>query len=246
MQSSNTLRSTEDPSQPSKNLPLSLPTTESPSNRVLDTSTGHTGSSYPLEPTGSNLRISNDPLSTRIVKEDITLVIKEKYLHPDSFLVTIAGTDELVFHVKGKLVSWSGSKKMRDVNGSHIFSMSVDTASTYLSMYLRDLRDNSIYSLRKKGFLPGFGRGTILVWKGKDMAGEPSFEITSNGKRQDATVVDRASGTTMASIKRKLFGARRLVTGLDTYVLTVNAGNDAALVTMLAVCFDEQYTEGLA
>lgn len=170
--------------------------------------------------------------------------MSEKVLAPDSFLVSDRSTKQPLFEVKGMLLSFEGQKSLLDPAGDKLLVMHVDPTSLLSNTFLTDLRTSMRFLVRKKGFLPGRGRGTLQMFLDGQERTEPVVEVVSNASRTSATVVDCGSGRVVASLTRKGFTAKRVFTGLDSYTFDVQPGVDIPFVVMLAVCFDEQYTEG--
>lgn len=171
-----------------------------------------------------------------------TYKIEERYTAPDSFKIQDASTKELVYEIKGKLVSFHGNKKMLDAKGNILFSMVADSISRDYRMVLKDHRTNNIYFVKKKGLLKG--RGTLQVFLGTDETASPIHEITTNLSRSDSNIKSTRTGELLANIQRKTLTAKRLFSGLDSYIVRVEPESNAELMIMLTVCFDEQYTEG--
>jgi alkaline phosphatase D len=58
-----------------------------------------------------------------------------------------------------------------------------------------------------------------------------------------ADITDSKSGQIVARIDRKLFNARDLFGGQQTYVVSVAQGVDLALMVAMCICLDERRNE---
>lgn len=169
--------------------------------------------------------------------------MSEKVLAPASFFVSDRVTKQTLFEVKRKPFSFEAQKSLLDPAGDKLFVMHVDPTSLLTNTFLTDLRTGIRFLVRKKGFLPSRGRGTLQMFLDGQQNTGPVVEVVSNASRTNATVVDCASGRVLASVSRKGLTPKRFFTGLDSYTFDVQPGVDIPLVVMLAVCYDEQYTE---
>lgn len=170
--------------------------------------------------------------------------MEERLFAPDSFFIKSVPTNADVFVCKGKAISFEGEKRLFDMAGTALFFMTHQFNSVRQFQVLLDKRNGDIYSVMKKGFWPGRGRGTLLVRSGKGKGGNVVLEVKSNASRSESEIWK--DGNLVAKTERSLLGGKRLSTGLDSYKLRVETGFDVPLAIMLTVCIDEQYTEGLA
>lgn len=67
--------------------------------------------------------------------------------------------------------------------------------------------------------------------------------MTGNWLDTTADIVDAASGAVAARIDRKLFNARELLLGHQTYHVTIAPGVDVALIIAMCVCLDATQNE---
>lgn len=194
---------------------------------------------------------SNSVTSTTSISDNATttpqkFVIKEKILRPDCLDVFKVPSEEVVYTIKGKVLHRDGEKVMLDSrDNSRVFKMTEDINSWRQKMYMYDYRDNTVYNVRKAGFLPGKGRNILKVFRGKESdGGTHIMDIITNSIRTRFRVEELASGESIATVVRKPFAVRRLLAGRDIYNLTVNSATaDLPFIFMLVVSMDEQYSD---
>ena len=58
-----------------------------------------------------------------------------------------------------------------------------------------------------------------------------------------ADITNVKTGQPVARIDRQMLNARELLTGQQTYVVTVAQGVDLALITAMCICLDERRNE---
>ena len=151
-------------------------------------------------------------------------------------------TDALV--IKGKLIDFYGRKIIQDLNENPLLYTSQNVTAVLQQTFFYNEEKKPVFLLRKKGFIRG--RGTLHLWKGDSDQGEPFLEIKArNIVKTEFEIKEIETGEVWALVKRNL-GGRRLVTGLDTYQVTLNPGFDLVLVSAIVASIDEQYTEGNA
>lgn len=98
-------------------------------------------------------------------------------------------------------------------------------------------------TLRKKGFIPGFGTSTIQAWAGPTDDGSPYLEIKGDFLRKNFAITEKGSGRTMATVMKKSFNLANLLLEKDSYVIRVEPGVDTALFVFFVVAADEQYRD---
>lgn len=164
---------------------------------------------------------------------------------PNSCVIKRLSDGVELYHVDGKHVSVNGVRTMYDTKtGEALYSLTLLPYETQQHMVLHDIRQKVDYTMHKKGFLPGFGRGTVLVWKGPEDVGDALYEMTSDLMRRTGTIFENESRKVLGAIERPVF-ENPGPGGVDHYSLKVVEGGDMAFVAMLSICFDEQYTEGI-
>lgn len=176
----------------------------------------------------------------------IELKLQEKVfsLSGDAFSIKNVVTKEPMFKVSGNAFSFKDSKALKDLNGSPIYKMSEVILSLRGRMHITDPGTKQIIlTLRKKGFISGFGGGTVQAWRGGNDEGEPYLECKGNFLKKDFDIRDLKSGRIIAAIKRKSFSVQNLLFEKDTYVIRIEPGVDVALMVMFVIAVDEQYRD---
>lgn len=181
-----------------------------------------------------------------IPQSPVEFKMKEKVfsLSGDSFSVTRVDTGQPAFQVKGKALSLKDSKALLDMSGNAIYKMSESLFSLRGRMAITDAQTKQpVVNLRKKGFIPGFGTKTIQAWPGDKEDGPPYLEVQGDFFRRDFKIVEKASGRSLATIRRKSLNMANLLLEKDSYVIRVEPGVDAALMVFFVVAADEQYRD---
>lgn len=73
-----------------------------------------------------------------------------------------------------------------------------------------------------------------------------AFEMVCDALRGEARVIDVEKNDVQAIIRRSKLSPRKMMTGLDNYTVLVMPGVYIPFIIMMVVCFDEEYTEGIA
>lgn len=87
------------------------------------------------------------------------------------------------------------------------------------------------------------GTSTIQAWRGASDEGEPHLECKGDFLRKDFAIRESRTGRALATVKRKSFTLSNILLEKDTYVIRIEAGTDAALLTFLVIAVDEQYRD---
>lgn len=172
--------------------------------------------------------------------------LKEKAfsLSGDSFSVKRTDTGAEAFKVKGNALSFRDSKQLLDPNGQSIYKMTEALLTVRGRMHITDSASKQpVITLRKKGFIPGFGTSTIQAWRGGTDDGTPYMEVKGDFLRKDFTIKEVATGRVLATVKRKSLTLTNILLEKDTYVIRVEPGQDAALMVFFVVAADEQYRD---
>ena len=165
-------------------------------------------------------------------------------LSGDSFSIKRTDTKEAVFRVKGNAFSFRDSKTIMDLKENPIYKMQESIVSLRGRMQILDAATRApVITLRKKGFITGFGTGTIQAWTGASDDGAPTYEIKGDFFKKDFVIREIATGASVAQIRRKSFGLSNIVFEKDSYVIRVEPGRDAALIVFFVVAVDEQYRD---
>ncbi|KAF2736849.1 DUF567-domain-containing protein [Polyplosphaeria fusca] len=178
-----------------------------------------------------------------IAQKTETLVLKEKVLSltGDSFHIKLAdGTP--VFQVEGKVMSISGRKTFRDMQGNHMFDICKEHFHLHTTFAIKDPSDNKIMEVKSKFQVFGSKAvGTFTSSSGK------AEELQMKGNFFDTTadITDEAQGGfVVARIDRKLLSGKDIFFGQQTYALQVAPGVDMALMAAMCICMDEKNNEG--
>lgn len=176
--------------------------------------------------------------------------LSEKITRPDCYDVK-SEDGSVVYSVTGRAISFEGKKTVDDKDGNRLFLIKEDTKTWLQKTYMHDYRTKQLYTLRKKAFLPWRGRDTLLVFRGDEKdGGVHVMNIKSNSIRSEFRI-SNTNGDVIATMERKAFTARRLVTGTDAYTISISATGaeagqeevDDAFIITLAVCIDEHYND---
>ncbi|KAH6685797.1 tubby C-terminal-like domain-containing protein [Plectosphaerella plurivora] len=176
-----------------------------------------------------------------VARQTETLILKEKLmsLSGDSFDICLANGQPLI-RVQGKLGTISGRKKVYDVGGKYLFDI-----------YKEHLHIHSTYAVEVEG------QGKIMEVKssfkliGSKMTASfksadgrsHSLTMSGNWLSTTADIIDESTGALVGRIDRKLFNAREIFGGQQTYALVVAPGVDMALMAALCICMDEKNNE---
>lgn len=184
--------------------------------------------------------------SRYVFNHPIELKLKEKFfsLSGDSFSIKNVANGESVFKIKGNAFSFKDSKALYDNDGNAIYKMSEAIISLRGRMQITDAATKQpVLTLRKKGFIPMLGTSTIQAWRGASDEGEPHLECKGDFLRKDFAIRESRTGRALATVKRKSFTLSNILLEKDTYVIRIEAGTDAALLTFLVIAVDEQYRD---
>lgn len=172
--------------------------------------------------------------------------LKEKPLSisGDTMKITRVDTGEESYKLKGNMMSIRECKTLLAADGTPLLQMTETLFSLRDRMQITNPETGEVlYTLRKKGFIPYIGTGTIQIWKGEKTEGDPFVEIKGNLMKKNFTIYDVESGESIAAVKRKFLNVSKILLDKDSYVLTVEPYCDATLLVMLTVALDEQYSD---
>ncbi|KAK4034292.1 tubby C-terminal-like domain-containing protein [Parachaetomium inaequale] len=169
-----------------------------------------------------------------------TLVLKERSF--DNFDINdLSGARWM--HIEGQIATIHGRKKVFDPRGNYLFDLvkellhwhttfSCETGTEPKQQYMQVKSKFSIFSSKANAtFTSTTGAPVTLSMKG-------------NWLDTTAEIVDPTTGAVAARIDRKLFNARELLLGRQTYHVTIAPGVDIALIIAMCVCLDEAQNEG--
>ncbi|KAK3296667.1 tubby C-terminal-like domain-containing protein [Chaetomium fimeti] len=174
-----------------------------------------------------------------IANQTVTLVLKEKSF--DDF--TIKGLDGMRWmHIEGKIASIHGRKKVFDPSGAHLFDIVKELLHWHATYNCEAEGGSRQYMQVKSKFSFFSSRANATFTTSQGMPAK--LAMTGNWMDTTADIVDTASGAVAARIDRKLFNARELFLGHQTYHVTIAPGVDVALIIAMCVCLDATQNEG--
>ncbi|OQE28373.1 hypothetical protein PENSTE_c003G09566 [Penicillium steckii] len=173
-----------------------------------------------------------------IATQPTTLVLKEKVLSisKDSFDIKLENGSSIL-KVNGAWPSFSGRKKVEDMNGNHLYDLRKEHLHIHTTYYMQDATESKICEVRSSLKIIGSNAAATFT---DIFDNEVTLRMTGNWFDRTANIVDDQSGQTVARIRRKLFQPRHIFFGQDTYIVTVAPGVDMALIAGLCICFDEK------
>lgn len=174
-----------------------------------------------------------------IAQQPETLVLKEKVisLTGDSFSIKLQnGTP--VFQVEGKVMSLSGRKTFRDMQGNHMFDIVKEHLHLHTTYAILSPDNKKIMEVKSKFSLLGskaYATFTSINGTAQKLLMKGNFFDSR------AEIVDEAlGGIVVGAIDRKLLSGKDIFFGQQTYALQVAPGVDMALMAALCICMDEK------
>ncbi|KAF2118951.1 tubby C-terminal-like domain-containing protein [Lophiotrema nucula] len=178
-----------------------------------------------------------------IAQKTETLVLKEHVLSlsGDSFSVKLAdGTP--VLQVEGKVMSISGRKTVRDMQGNHLFDICKEHFHIHATFAIKNPQDQKIMEVKSKFQL--LGSKAVATFTSSNGKAE-QLQMKGNWFDTSADITDEAQGgIVVARIDRKLLSGKDIFFGQQTYALQVAPGVDMALMVAMCICMDEKNNEG--
>lgn len=194
----------------------------------------------------SSAGVTSTAIGKYVYNQPVEYKLKEKLwsLSGDSFSVTQVSTGATAFKIKGTVLGFNDKKKILDPSGAPIYTMVESLLSLRGRMQISDSSTKeALVTLRKKGFIPMMGTGKILIWKGGTDEGEPWMQIKGDFLRKNFDFKEKATGRTLASVRRKSLTLSNILSEKDTYIIRVEAGVDTALFVFLVISIDEMYRD---
>ncbi|KAL2169552.1 hypothetical protein VTG60DRAFT_5945 [Thermothelomyces hinnuleus] len=175
--------------------------------------------------------------SHMMAQQSLTLVLKERAFD-DFHIMGLDGSRWM--HIEGKIASLHGRKKVYDFQGVNLFDIIKEHFHLHATFSCEDANQRQCMQVKSKFKLLGSEANATFT----TAAGVPAT-LTMRGNWFDtsADIVDAATGAVVARIDRKLFNARELLLGHQTYHVTIAPGADIALVVAMCVCLDEKRNE---
>ena len=172
-----------------------------------------------------------------------TIVLREKVLSlsGDSFEIKTA-QGQPILAVEGKVLSISGRKKVRDMQGNHLFSICKEHFHLHSTYVVEGPGGERIMEVKSSLKLIGSkATATFTSQSGKQEV------LTMRGNFLDtyADITDDAmNGFIVARIDRKILSGRDIFFGQQTYGVQIAPGVDMALIAAMCICLDEKNNEG--
>jgi len=170
-----------------------------------------------------------------------TLVLREKVmsLTGDSFEIKFANGQPFI-KVEGKVMSISGRKTVRDMQGQHLFDICKEHFHIHSTYGVEDASGKKIMEVKSKFQLMGSKAvATFTSHTGK----AESLVMKGNWFDTAADIVEEGTGVVVARIDRKVLSGRDMLFGQQTYALAVAPGVDKALMVGMCICMDEKNNE---
>ncbi|KAJ5358200.1 hypothetical protein N7541_005358 [Penicillium brevicompactum] len=173
-----------------------------------------------------------------IARDPQQIILKEKIfsLSGDSFDIKVADGTPLL-NVNGNRFSFTGRKKVEDLNGKHLFDIRKEHMHLHTTYLMEDPAGNKICEVRSSHKFIG-SKATAVFYDHYNK--ETTLIMEGNWSDHTATIVNEGTGQSVARISRKRFNPRHIIFGQDTYRVTVAPGVDMALIAGLCICFDEK------
>lgn len=131
-------------------------------------------------------------------------------------------------------------KTLKDDEDCALYVLSESNFQLREKQYIADAESGeTVFTLRKKGML--FDRNTTLVFAGDDDEGDPVYTIAGGFMEKEYDIKKADSEEVVCEVDRRPLS--NIVTDKDTYAISVEAGQDAALMIAFAVCIDEIYRD---
>ncbi|KAL2827114.1 tubby C-terminal-like domain-containing protein [Aspergillus pseudoustus] len=174
-----------------------------------------------------------------IAREEQRLVLKEKVLSlsGDSFEIKLENGMP-VLKVVGSVLSFSGRKRVEDMNGNHLYDLRKEHLHLHTTYVMEGPNGNKMCEVRSSYKI--IGSKATATYTDPQTGNAVNLVMQGNWMDHVAKIVNQQTGEPVASIFRKRFNARNLLFGQDTYIVSVAPGVDLALVAGLCICFDEK------
>ncbi len=176
------------------------------------------------------------------VEETTTFSMREKLadIDGDSFIIKDENGNE-VLEVSGNALSIRENKVLKDMEGNEFYRINEELVNFDIRecQYIRDAEsDEILFTLRQAGLL--LGRNTVDVFEGDSEDGDPLYKISGEFFEKEFDVKN-SDDELVAEIDRNRLA--NIITDKDTYAITVEGGQDAALMIAFAVAIDEIFRD---
>lgn len=177
----------------------------------------------------------------------LQLEVHEKYLtlSGDSYIIREVGTLTRLFMLRSYAYSPS-KKKVLYTPDSHIpiYKMSPNILSRPKKMHILDAPSGErAFTLRKSCYVSFHGAAVVKVWAGPRAQGVPYLRIEGDFFDREYKIWKIANGeeNIIATVKRKNMFAQNFVLDKETFLVSIEPGNNAALIVMIVVTIAEHW-----
>lgn len=141
-----------------------------------------------------------------------------------------------IFKIEGNTLQLHDNMTLRDTDGVALYRIFKHDDK----MYVIDMATNEkVYTMKKRGIIPHFGVGTVQVWKDGNVEDNPYLEITGKLFRREFFMSEIDTRCVLAHVHKKHLLMPNAILGKDHFIVTVQTGRDAALVTAMVIGVDE-------
>ena len=161
------------------------------------------------------------------------------------FGVELYPSGQTLLQVEGAAFSMSGRKSVTDTAGQPLFAIRKQSFSIPASYFAEDPVGNRFFEVQGQW---SFGQSKAVgVFSYKDeksgalKEGRLAMKGEYFGRR--AEIVDESTGQVVALVNREFFSAMDVIGGQHTFVVTVAAGMDMALICAMCICMDARRTQ---
>jgi len=191
----------------------------------------------PLPPVHPALGVN----ATYCLPKETTLVMKEKVwsLSGDTFHITDENGVEVV-RCQGTTFSLSDRKEFQDSQGRPLFSLRNKLIAIHKTFYAEAPDGKILFEVKNKFSI---GKAKMVATFKNLASNNADIELLVRGDWIDKSAKITMGDVVVATISRKLFNARELIGGQQSYYVTVAPGVDLALAAALCVALDEAENE---
>ncbi|PWZ03012.1 hypothetical protein BCV70DRAFT_214489 [Testicularia cyperi] len=174
----------------------------------------------------------------------IALKVRERKMSftGDDFSIKDAVTGAMVFDIQAKAFSFRGSKVVVDTQNRKLFMIEkapFSLPSRYQGVDVANPK-KVLFEVSGASF---FGTRLEIKFNNTAADGRPmTFKLDGDWASRDA-VITNSDGMLVARISRQFMNAGELIFGQQTYIVTIAAGVDAALIMAICICLDEKASD---
>ncbi|KAL1412820.1 hypothetical protein Q8F55_000568 [Vanrija albida] len=178
-----------------------------------------------------------------------TLKLKHKLFSfsGDDAVVTDNNSGDVVFKCSGSLLSGGGRRVVSDAAGNTLYALARkvyhDAALHDVAFVAEDAAGREVFEVRGLSCIRAAAQATFPHAARQGLT-QILFLKTDDSWGGYSDVVIEETGAVVAQICPDLLEVRHLIEDRQTYYLVVAPGVDLALVTAMAVCFDELKNKG--